>query len=155
MIFDLYSVLGTEGPTGHHQMEQVNGGGRAQAAYLLGFLEGFQGVDPAGHRPLVIGGSPPVQFAWNSNQHVHWVMVTGGAGWGKADEQGEMRVTSGCSGQGAEQGTTGSGWEGMRVGVGRVRAGPGPQFGTRRQVHCRDHVSRDDLTAPAPPERLQ
>ena len=57
-----------------------------QAAYLLGFLEGFQGIDPAGHRPLVVGGSSPKQFAWNSNQHVRWVMVTGGGGgsvWGR------------------------------------------------------------------------
>ena len=37
----------------------------------------------------------------------------------KADEQGEMRVISGCPGQGGEQGATGSGWEGMRGGVGR------------------------------------
>lgn len=45
------------------------------AAYLTRFLEGFQGVHPAGHWPLIIGSSSPVQFAWNSEQQVDQVMV--------------------------------------------------------------------------------
>lgn len=154
MIFDLYCCSGNRKPHCAPPGGTGEGGGGARAAYLLGFLEGFQGVDPAGHRPLVIGGASPVQFAWNSSQHGHWVMVTGRRG-DQCGEQGEMRVASGCPGQGGEQGATGSGWEGMRGGVGGEQWGPGPQLWTRQQVHRGDHVSCDDLTAPAPPGRLQ
>lgn len=69
-----------------------------------------------------------------------------------------MRVTSGCClGQGGEQVASGSGREGTRGQEGgwAERGGPASRLGTRWQVHCRDHVSRDDLTAPAPLGRTQ